>query len=136
MKKLISAALVLCLVFALGGCSGNKLPKGYDEDEVIARGKEIVEIANAMDYEGLFDQLQDDLKAQVSVQQLEEAWDKQLHAAGSFQKYSQVVTAGTKDPNSDVEYAVVVLVCKYENATLTFTISMDESLELVGLYMK
>ncbi len=136
MKKIISAALSLCLVFALGGCSGNKLPKGFDEDEVIARGKEIVELTNTMDYSALAEELQDDLKDQVSAQQLEEAWDRQLSFAGSFQEYLQVVTAGTKDDATGNEYAVVVLVCKYENADLTFTLSMNEKLELVGLYMK
>ena len=136
MKKAAALLAVFLVVLSLAACSGGKLSDAYSEDEVIARGEGMVELINTLDYEAVCSELREDLQDQLTPQQLKDAWDSGLTAAGAFEKFSQVVTAGQKDSTTGEDYAVVVLVCKYENSTLTFTISMDTNLDIVGLYMK
>jgi hypothetical protein len=126
----------LLAVLSLTACSGSKLADAYSKDEVIARGEEMVELINTLDYEAVCGELREDLQDQLTPQQLKDAWDSGLMAAGAFEEFSQVVTAGQTDSSTGEDYAVAVLVCKYENSTLTFTISMDTNLDIVGLYMK
>ena len=44
--------------------------------------------------------------------------------------------SGTKDETTGEEYAVVQVMAKHENANLTYTLSFDKDLMLVGLYLK
>ncbi len=136
MKKAISVSLILLLILSMAACGSAKLSAAFDEQQVTDRSKEIVETINTMDYDSIVSLLREDLQSQISAAELEEAWGKQFSEAGAFVEFKQVSLAGTKSKTTNEDYAVAVLVCKYENATLTYTLSFDTSLNLVGLYMK
>ncbi|MGI5984380.1 MAG: DUF3887 domain-containing protein [Clostridiales bacterium] len=136
MKKILTSILAAALIFSLAACSSNKLAEVYKEDEVIARAKEIVDIINTYSYDEVTAELREDLQDQLTAEQLESALDSQLKAAGEFLEYKTEAVYGQKDSSEDKDYAVAVLICKYENASLTYTISMDKDLNIVGLYMK
>ena len=132
------AALVFALVFALclSSCSGAKLADTFDEDEVITRAKEVVEIINTLDYAAMTAELREDLQDDLTPDKLKESWDPLLSEADSFTEFKSVTTAGQKSKETGEDYAIVVLVCKYENSTRTITLVMDTELALVGMYMK
>ena len=136
MKKAIISLLAFSLILSLAACSSNKLADIYNEDEVVARAKSFVETVNSLDYDAVVSEIREDLQSQVSADSLEAAWGPMLSDSGAFKEYTTVVAYGQKDKTTDEDYAVCVLVCKYENASRTFTISMDKDLEIVGLYMK
>lgn len=136
MKKLMASFIAFALLFSLVACSSNKLADIYNEDDVSARAKSVVETINTLDYDAIVAVLREDLQSQITSESLESAWGPLLDEAGAFKEYKTVVTYGQKDKTTDEDYAVCVLVCKYENASRTFTISMDKDLEVVGLYMK
>jgi hypothetical protein len=113
-----------------------KLADSYDENAVISRAKEVVEVINTHDYDAIQAELRDDLEDDLTSDQLKAAWDKTLTDAGDFKDYKSITTVGQKSKSTGEDYAQVVLVCNYENATLIYTIIMDANLEIVGMYLK
>lgn len=136
MKKILTALIAFALLLSFAACSSSKLADIYSEDEIVARAKSVVEVINTLDYDSVVGVLREDLQSQVTSESLKSAWGSLLDEAGAFEEYKTVVAYGQKDKTTDEDYAVCVLVCKYENASRTFTISMDKDLEIVGLYMK
>ena len=135
-KTMILAVALMALTWLLAGCGGAKLADVYDKDEVTDRAKDMVELINDRDYEAVAGEVREDLRDQLTPDILSNAWDAALDKSGAFEDYKSVTVIGQKNRNSGEDYAVVVLVGKYENASRTFTIMMDENLDIVGLYMK
>jgi hypothetical protein len=54
----------------------------------------------------------------------------------AFQELGQARAAGTTDEASGGDFAVVVLVAKYQNRSFVYTISFNERMELAGLYYR
>ncbi|MBP8639911.1 MAG: DUF3887 domain-containing protein [Oscillospiraceae bacterium] len=136
MNKIIASFAAIVLLLSLAACSSSKLADIYKEDEVSTRAKSVVDTINTLDYDAVVAVLREDLQSQITSESLKSAWGPLLDEAGAFKEYKTVVTYGQKDKATEEDYAVCVLVCTYENASRTFTISMDKDLEIVGLYMK
>ena len=130
---LLLVGMILCFFV---GCSSNKLADIYAEDEVIARAKQVVEVIHSLDYPLMIHELREDLRNQLTAEQLKETWDAKLTKAGEFKEYTATATTGQKSKTTEEEYAVAVLTCKYVNSSLTYTIVMDKNLDVVGMYMK
>jgi len=136
MKKAMILIVVLALTWLLAACGGAKLADVYDEDEVTARAKDVVGMINDRDYEAVTGEVREDVRDQLTPDILSDAWDATLDKSGAFEDYKSVTVIGQKNRDNGEDYAVAVLVGKYENASRTFTIMMDENLDIVGLYMK
>ena len=136
MKKVLLSALALALIFSLAACSSGKLADVYKEDEVVAKAKNVVDTINSLDYDAVASFVRSDLQSQLPADALESAWGTQLSDAGAFKEYKSTSAYGQKSKSTGEDYAVCILVCSYENAAHTFTISMDKDLAVVGLYMK
>lgn len=136
MKKVKMILLVMLVMSVLTACGAGKLSENYVEDDVIAKAQQVVELFNEKDYQAVTDMVREDLKEQLSADVLKNALDEKLTSAGEFVEYSQSAAAGQQDKSTGEDYAIAVLICKYENSNLTFTISMDEDMNLVGIYMK
>jgi hypothetical protein len=135
--KLIRILFIL-LVFSitLAACTSAKLADIYDENIVIERAKEVVEMINSQDYDQVNAEIRDDLQDQLTSIQLKDAIGEKLAEAGAFIEYPSITTLGQKSKTTGEDYATVVLVGKYEKSTIVFTISMDANLDIVGLYVK
>jgi len=135
--KLIRILFIL-LVFSitLSACTSVKLADIYDENIVIERAKEVVEMINSQDYDKVNAEIRDDLQDQLTSNQLKDAIGAKLVEAGAFIEYPSITTLGQKSKTSGEDYATVVLVGKYEKSTMVFTITMDSNLDIVGLYVK
>lgn len=137
MKKLI--CLLFCAMLLLAGCGGNNLAPldaQFDEAVLKTRAAEIIEHANAGDYEGLCAFIREDVQAQVDAATLSEAWGGTIEAAGEFVEIKNAYCYGTDDPSTGEAYAVVIVNCRYAHAQHVFTLSFDANLELLGLYLK
>lgn len=128
--------IVLLLSVALSGCTSTKLAEIYDETKVAERGKEVVAIINTQDFNLVNSELRDDLEDQLTSKQLSDAMSQKLKDAGKFVEYQSITTLGQKSKSTGEDYATAVLVGKYENGTLIFSITMDSNLDLVGIYLK
>lgn len=128
--------LFLTLSIILSACTSTKLAEIYDENTVIDRAKEIVQIISSQDYDSVNAELRDDLQDQLTSNKLQDALGKKLIDAGAFIEYGSISTLGQKSKSTEEDYATVVLVGKYDNSDLVFTITMDSNLDIVGLYVK
>ncbi|MEA4822936.1 MAG: DUF3887 domain-containing protein [Clostridiaceae bacterium] len=133
-KRLTLLACGLCLVLLLAACQTGALPEGMDKDAVCERGMAVVDVINTGDYDAMVHELREDLRPQLTADDLRKAWDEKLTSLGGFKEYQLIQAVGTK--TDGVPYAVVVLNCAYENGTATFTLSFDTDYQLAGMYMK
>ncbi|MDE6313878.1 MAG: DUF3887 domain-containing protein [Lachnospiraceae bacterium] len=136
MKNLMTGILILAMVFVFAGCGSGQLSESYVKEDVIAKAEQVVTQLSNKEYQAVADMVREDLQEDLSAEVLEEALGQKIEAAGEFQEYTQTVTSGQQDKSAKEDYAIVVLVCQYENAKLTFTISFNEEMKLVGLYMR
>ncbi len=136
MKKTIVSILAVIMILSLAACSSNKLADVYKEDDVVAKAKTVVDTINTQDYDSVVTLVRSDLQAQLSADSLKTAWQPTLDESGAFKEYKTVATYGQKSKSTGEDYAVCVLVCTYEKATRTFTLSFDKNLSVVGMYMK
>lgn len=134
----IAIAALIALVLSLGlfGCAGKPLPAGFDKDEVGTAAQEIVGLATSGDYDSIIAAMRDDLKGAVTADQLRDGWASIYEKAGAFDSITKLSMGGTSDQTTGEEYAVVQVLVKHENASLLYTISFDQNLALVGLYLK
>ena len=135
-KTIISALLALIVCLGLTGCAANKLPEGFDAEEVGSAAEEIVGLATEGDYDSIIAALREDLKASITADQLREGWASAFEKAGAFKSVTKTVLSGTEDSTTKEEYAVAQVLVKHENANLMYTLSFDKDLALVGLYLK
>lgn len=136
MKKIYAIVLALSVILLLSGCSAAKLSEVYSEEEVISRAKEVVELINVSDFSAVNAEVREDLQGALNTEKLQEAIGAFVNDAGTFVEFSTIVTTGQKSKSTGEDYAVAVLVCKYENANIIYTIAMDQNMDIVGLYVK
>lgn len=140
MKRFRVFMLSVSLLFLLGllaGCGlSMQLSSAYDKTEVESAAKEVVMLAEAGDYAAIIDRLSPSVADALTVESLREGWSPVLEKLGAHSEYKSVVVVGQKDTASGEEYAVAVIVSSHENGTSQFTLSFNEELELVGLYLK
>ncbi len=136
MKKIYLVIMIFVLALFVTGCGAPALAEGFTEDEVIAKAKEVVELVNSGDYQAINDMTREDLKDGLSVEVLDGAVTPIVSQAGNFVEYSQAVAVGDVDKDTKEDYAVAVLNCKYENKKITYTLSFNKDMEIVGFYIK
>jgi len=92
---------------------------------------------NAGNYESISNYMvRDDLRSALSAKVLAGAADQILKDVGAFESFSNEVVVGAKDKNTGEDYATAVMVAKYANKKITYTISFDTKMKVVGFYLK
>jgi hypothetical protein len=132
MKRLILVVSILLLV----ACSSNKVPEGFDESKLNDQAESIVMLLNDTQYSEVYDMFRTDIKALVTLEQIEQVLTSKYEQVGEFKKISQIAITDTKDPSTSEIFAVVIIVSEHEEGNATYTLSFDEALEIVGFYIK
>jgi hypothetical protein len=132
MKRLILVVSILLLV----ACSSNKIPEGFDESKLNDQAESIVMLLNDAQYSEVYDMFRTDIKALVTLEQIEQVLTSKYEQVGEFKKISQIAITDTKDPSTSEIFAVVIIVSEHEEGNATYTLSFDEALEIVGFYIK
>jgi hypothetical protein len=135
-KKIAAAVLALLIGFSLLGCTANSLPEGFGAEQVTQKAADIVKLSTDGDYDAIIAILRDDLKSQISTDQLRDGWAPTCEKAGAFVEITKTVLSGTADKTTGEEYAVAQVLVKHTDANLLYTLSFDKNLALVGLYLK
>lgn len=135
-RKGISMVLILAMsMLMLIGCSGNKLSEDFDEDKVKAAAQEAIDHLVAGEYEECVALMSDELQAAVSAEVLTANMEAIAGQKGAFQEYKSSSVVGQTDKDG-TEYAVVVIVAAFEKGNMTFTVSFDKEMNMIGLWMK
>ena len=137
MKKALALFMtVVMLTIILAGCgSATKLPEGFDEADVFATAENAVMTMNSGDYEALCAMWDEALQGDLTPEAFESAVSQTMPDAGEFVEFTSETAIGQKDADGN-DYATAVLSAKYENQKVTFTISVNRDLELIGFYLK
>lgn len=121
-RKIVMLCMIAVIVGCLGGC-GTELSEKFDEDKVKEAAKAIVEKVNAGNLKEVYED------SFTPVMQNGVAFDE-------FQEFSKVEVKGTKDKDTGTEYAAAMVLAKYEDGQIMFTISFDTNIKCAGFYYK
>lgn len=129
MRRLSKLLLIILCITMLGGCGAKKLSGAYSEDKLKAASEEIITDLNNGKYDDVVAKSNSNLKEKVPSSKLEEVWSN----FKNYGKYDSISKIAFQEKDN---YAVVVAVAKYEKGNIKFTLSFNENIELVGIYMK
>lgn len=134
MKRIILLILVIFIVGMFSACNSTKLADTFNKDTVKTTAKQVIEYMNSGDFDKVNAMVREDYQIILTSDVLSEAVEKTYGKAGSFVKYEVINIVGTKD--KDTEYAIALVQAKYKKQNVTFTISFDSNLDVIGIYMK
>lgn len=137
MKKYISTAL-LCVLTAicLCGCGGStKLSESFDENTVKETAQKAVDCLIAGEYDDCVAMMGQEMQEALPAEALETNVAPVMEKAGAFQEYKSITALGQKGSDG-ADCAVAVVVASFEKGKLTYTISFDAGMEIIGLWMK
>lgn len=141
MMKKGKAGFILSIVMAaviLAGCAGSqKLSDKFDEEEVKAAAREVIEILNDKDVDTLMDEKWNStMKSMVGKEMMTEQVLPIIEELGAFEEFDKEAVTGSRDKDTEQEFAVAVVKVKYEKRKAQFTISFDEDMKVGGFYIK
>ena len=138
MKKLMRRMMLTGILAALflTGCSQNGLPDKFDEETVKEEAMKAVELFNERDYQGILDMGAEELKQSLTAEQFAEASDPYLERCGEFQEVEKTVTVGSENEKTGEQFGGDVMIGKYADGSIQFTIAFDENMKLMQFYIK
>ena len=138
-KKMIRMMTGMCILAGLlFGCAGSqRLSDNFDEAEVKEAAKNIIVTLNSGEVEALVDeQWNAVMKGAVDAEMLEDQILPIVEELGEFEGFDKEAVTGSKDPDTEQEFAVAVIKAKYEKRKAQFTISFDEDMKVAGFFIK
>nr|WP_319488562.1 DUF3887 domain-containing protein [uncultured Caproiciproducens sp.] len=141
MNKTFTAIFsVILVLFIFSGCAAQgseKLASSFDESKVKTAAERAINLINSGDYQKISDSMvREDLRKSISADVLKKAADQVMSKAGSFDSFSNEIVAGINDAKAKQDYAVATVAAKYKSQTVTYTISFDTKMNIVGFYLK
>lgn len=134
--------MVFCtgiFVMGLTACSmqqDDKLAEGFDAEVVKAAAQELVGYINEDNMEAFCSvPMGEEMRNATTVDGMKSVFAQYIGDRGDFKKYKSCVVVGAKDQEGN-DYAAAVVVAKYENQTVTYTITYDKEMNLIGFYLK
>lgn len=135
-KKILAGFLGILALAALPGCQ-ESLSDEFQEDQVIAEAKEMVERINAGELEGVWeDTFNVVMQNGTDPEELQENIDYYLKDKGEFQDFDKIQVRGITDRDTGTPYATAMVLVAYEDGKVMFTISFDTDMKCAGFYVK
>lgn len=131
-------SVVCALMLVLSGCAATttELSDKFDEGTVKSESAKAVEYFNERDYQTIIDMGVQKMKDSITAEEFAKQSDPYLDKCGSFQEIEKTVTLGSEDKKTGAQYGGVVMVGKYEDGKIQFTIMFDEDMKLVQFTIK
>lgn len=125
------------LVLGLAGCQSTKLSEDFDETEVKAKAELVIEKLNAGEYDNLKEEeFSEQMKLAMAGDEVKEAIEKIVEEKGTFHSFEKGSVLGSKDKDTDEEFATAVVLAKYEKGKIQYTISFNKDMKVSGFYLK
>lgn len=132
MKRL----MIIVSILLLTACSSNKIPDGFNENDLNQKAEEIINLLNENNVDEVYAMFRTDVQAMIELEDLEVIIQDKFNQVGTFKEISQVAITDTKDPNTSEVYAVVIVSSDHEKGRTTYTLSFNKELEIVGFFIK
>ena len=134
MKRRIAAlsALVLSLLL-LAGCAQEEatpLPDTMDQEAVLAAGEEVLNQLLAGEYEAVYETFRDDIRADLTVEEVQNLVEPVFQEAGDFEK---IESAGAEGSAEGEEHAIAEFRLNCAEEDVLFNAAFDLEMELIGL---
>ena len=139
-KRRVLDIVLVMLVIAFGlwwMMPKNKVLEDSDRFQtatVEAQAKEVVQMLDKGDYDGLRKMAVDTLAPMINAEEMEHARDNLAEDWGKLLNYGSIYMVESVQRGQ--HSAVVQMIISYENASVTYTISFDKNMKLNGLLMK
>ena len=136
MKKCICIMLLFALTaFTLSACSGTKLSETFDEGKVKEAAQTVVDCLLSGEYGECVAMMSQEMQAALTAEVMEANMAALKEQTGEFQEYKSTTVIGQKD-SGGAEYAVAVVVAAFEKGNITYNVSFDTEMRVIGLWMK
>lgn len=133
---LVRIAGMLVVILTLTACGAQSLPDQFDEETVKAEAIKAVGYFNERDYQGIIDMGSDEFQELITVEDFASQSDPYLEKCGEFQEIAKTITVGNVDQETQQAFGGVVMVGKYKDGTIQFTIAFDEDMKLVQFIIR
>lgn len=127
MKKKLIGIVSICFLLFLFAC-GNQVDD-TTSDKYITQAEGVVSLLNEGNYEAVFAQLNDEMKAGLPIEGLKEL-SPIFEQSGDFEEINK------SSVEEDEGIYIVVVAANYSEENRIFTISFNEQEEIAGLYIK
>ena len=117
-------------VMMLVGCGSNELSEKFDETLIKEEVQAIIHNLNNNNYEEVISKGDSILQKELSVNELKDVWEDVSEDLGSF---VELVSVSCEEKNN---IAGATVIAKYENSRAQFSMSFNEEMKLVGIYMR
>lgn len=136
MRKNICAVVIMILAaFCLTACSSVKLAEGFDEAKVKEETQRALDFLIAGEYEECVAMMDADMQAALSAETLAVNVEAANEKTGAFKEYKSISVLGQKDAEG-MDCAVAVVVADFEKGTITYNVSFNQEMQIIGLWMK
>lgn len=129
-------ACVLIVILTLTACGAQSLPDQFDEETVKAEAKKAVDYFNDRDYQSIIDMGSDEFQELISVENFASQSAPYHEKCGEFEEITKTIVVGNVDKETQQAFGGVVMVGKYEEGTIQFTIAFDENMRLVQFIIR
>lgn len=131
-KPILGIVLVFVLTaFLAVGCT-SRLSDKFDENQA----EKIATLSCTGKISEAYGLLSDLLKAQVTEEQITAGIEGTIEPLGEFEKINGTNVSSQKDKDTGTEYALAIVIAKFEEGKAQFTISFDTEMNCVGFYIK
>lgn len=130
MKKLRLLLMITLGCVMLGGCSSNKLSDDFNEEELKTTTKEVIQRLCNEEYDKIKEISGKELIDAGVTEKIKEVWEPMAKDLGKFHSFDKEAVVGNGDQ------ATVVIISKFENGNVKFTISYNKDMKLTGFYIK
>lgn len=125
---------VLCL--GLTGCAPKtELADCFSEEELIEASKENITLAESGDYEAFLEKL-DPVAQEALTEEVYEQYLNTVASMGAFREFGESAVVGQTDEETGENYAGVILIAKYEEGNLQYTLGYTEAMKLLQFMVK
>lgn len=139
MKRFCKAATTMLLLLSmLTGCSqSQKLSEQFNMEDVKEEAKEVIRLLNEEAYETLETDYWDAvMKQKISAGEMQKNMKPIIDELGGFISIENEAITGSTDKDTEQEYAVAVIIAKYEKRKAQYTISFNTEMKVAGFYVK
>ena len=130
-KPILGIVLVFVLTaFLAVGCT-SRLSDKFDENQVEKQAEKIATLSCTGKISEAYGLLSDLLEEQITA-----GIEGTIEPLGEFEKINGTNVSSQKDKDTGTEYALAIVIAKFEEGKAQFTISFDTEMNCVGFYIK